>query len=515
LDPSGSVRTVTLLPGQTGSVTFADNLLVPATFVKSASGNVNPAQLSLAGAIVQVRSGSPTGTDITSCQTNAAGVCTTDSVLVAGTTYCWAEIAAPTGLAGGANGCFTADNAQAAQPVAVNDAGLFVAVAAQKVDATDPAATLPGAVFDLYRVDAGQGPGVVPVAPSDAAVIPGETWVARTTTGSDGLASFPLEFPGFSYCVVEHQAPANYVLNAKPQCTSVLNGLATVPALLNTLTVADTAQTVTVNAHKFNALVPDTDIPGATYDLYVEGSGPPSATPAVPPEGAVVEANDTWYARATTDNEGNLAFTVPAGYAWCLLEQSAPPDYVLDTGLHCTGVLTAAMAAPADSVALPETQGTVHLVAHKFNSMQPDTVIPGATYELLMQGPMPAGFSASTAPSAGDVPAGDSYWGEGTTTAQGLLNFAVPAGYSWCFHELTAPSDYQADPGYHCTAVIDMDSPATASSVALPEVPAPGPHWPLAFTGGPDWKVPLGGVLLILGGVGLLALKRRREAALA
>jgi hypothetical protein len=64
---------------------------------------------------------------------------------------------------------------------------------------------------------------------------------------------------------------------------------------------------------------------------------------------------DEWYARGTTDAHGDLSFTVPAGYAWCLHEEQAPPDYQLDPSMHCTAVLTTSTPPSAGSVALPET----------------------------------------------------------------------------------------------------------------------------------------------------------------
>ncbi len=441
------------------------------------------------------------------CTTDAAGNCTTAPVLVSGDSYCWSEMAAPSGLADGASGCFVASDAQASVPITVSDAGEFVAIAVKKGDAASPSTALPGATFDLYRVDGGKGPGVVPVPPSDAAVETGETWVARATTGASGVASFPLQFPGYAYCMVEQEAPANYLLDPTPHCTEVLTGTTAVPAPVTTLTVDDTEAALTLYAHKFNALAPNTVIPGATYDLYVEGTAPPSGVPNSAPSNAVVEPGDTWYARGTTDQSGDLSFTVPAGYAWCLLEHTAPVDYLPDPALHCTAVLTTSSPPAATTVALPETLATVHVSATKFNSLQPNTVIPGATYELVEQGADPPGYNAPPAPQGDPVLPGDTYWSQGTTNAQGLLTFSVPAGYSWCLHELIAPSGYEPDAGFHCTAMLTTDSSAAAATVALPEVPVGGT---LPFTGGPDLWFAGGAVLLMVGGAGLWLIGRRR-----
>ncbi|HEY3943284.1 MAG TPA: SpaA isopeptide-forming pilin-related protein, partial [Acidimicrobiales bacterium] len=314
------------------------------------------------------------------------------------------------------------------------------------------------------------------------------------------------QFPGFAYCVVEHAAPADYLLDQSPHCTPVLVGTSTRAAPVTTLTVTDTEAAVTLFAHKYNSLDPDTVIPGATYDLYVEGSAPPSGVPSTMPPDAATEAGDTWYARRTTNQSGDLSFTVPAGYAWCLAEHAAPVDYQPDPALHCTAVLTST-STPGDlTVALPETLATVHISATKFNSLQPDTEIPGATYELLEQGSAPSGYPTAAPPTDDPVPAGDTYWGQGTTGTNGVLTFAVPAGHSWCLHELTAPAGYQPDVGYHCTAVLTTDTSAAAASIALPEIPTPGQ---LPFTGGPGLLLVGGSLLLVTGGNGLWLLGRR------
>jgi hypothetical protein len=516
LDPSSASQDLTLSPGTLGTVVFSDPLLVAASFQKVATGNVDSLHVIYAGAVIDVTQASPAGSPVATCTTDVAGRCATQPVLVSGTTYCWSEVSAPPGLQGGANGCFTAHNGQAASPITVSDAGRFVGVGAKKVDAANPDVALPGATFDLFRVDGGHGPDQ-PAPPSDVVAQTGKTWVARATTGTAGLAQFPLQFPGYAYCVVETTAPPNYVTSGTPNCTGVLAGTTTVPAPVVTLTMSDTEATVHLRAHKFNSQQPDTGIPGAVYDLYVQGTAPPSGVPTSPPPGVQSENGDVWFARGTTDSAGILDFTLPAGYAWCLREVSAPADYSLDLALHCTAVLTTESPASSTTVALAETPAAVHLNAHKFNSLQPDTVIAGATYELLAQGHPPADGSSS--PSAGAaVPPGDSFWAVGTTDANGALSFTLPAGYGWCLHEMVVPAGYQMDPAFHCTAVLATDTAAAAMTVALPETPVPNR---LAFTGGPSqWLLAAGLVLVFTGGALLLfgprgpgARRARRGAA--
>jgi len=507
-DPS---QTITVTPAGTADASFQDHLLVPATFQKVVTGNYDPTQLILAGAVIDVTAGTAYGgATVATCTTGATGACTTASSLVSGQRYCWEEVTPPPGLAAGAGGCFTATNSQGAQPITVTDPGLFVGIAVKKVDAASPGTVLAGATFDLYRVDGGTGPDSPTPAPG-APTEPGQTWVARATTDSGGEATFPLQFPGYAYCLVEHQAPANYVLDTAEHCTGVLQGTTQTPAPVTTVTVADSEAQVTVSAHKFNSTVPDTGIPGALYDLYVEGQGPPSGPPSSPRPGTDTEPGDTWWAEGTTDSEGDLSFTVPAGYAWCFHEVAAPTDYDLDPALHCTAVLTAGSPATSTTVALPETLATVYLSARKYNSQHPDTVIPGATYELLVDGSIPPGYDPPPAPPGVPVPDGDAYWTEGTTGPDGLLSFAVPAGSRWCLHEVVAPSGYEPDTSFHCTAVLTSDTPTAPVTVALPEVPVPPAPPVLAFTGGPGLPVVGGGLVLMASGGLLWFLGRRRR----
>lgn len=505
-------QTVVVAPGAPATVSFDDSLLVPASFVKVATGNYNPTQLSLAGAVIDVTAGSAAGGPlVATCTTGTTGTCTTTPTLRSGQPYCWHEVVAPIGLQGGATGCFTADNGQAAQPITVTDPGLFVDVIVKKVDATDPAVTLAGAVYDLYRVDGGNGPSA-PAPPSTAPIEPGQTWMARSTTAQDGEATFPLQLPGYAYCLAEEQPPPGYVLQTAEHCTGVLQGSALVPAVQTMLTLGDTEAQVTVTAHKFNAASPATGIPGAAYDLYVEGTGPPSGPPSPPPPGAPEVNGETYWGSGTTNTSGLLAFTVPAGYAWCFREVSAPVDYVLDTGMHCTAVINAGAPTAATTVAVPETPATVYLGAHKYNAEQPGTVIPGATYELLLEGPPPPGYTLPTPPPGAPVPTGDTYWGEGTTDLLGQLSFAIPAGHRWCLREMVAPAGYQPDTSFHCTALITADTVTDPTTIALPETPTSLPP-ALPFTGSPSLFSGGIGALLILGGALLWLLQRRRRRA--
>jgi len=501
--PQPASQVIDLLPGENGVVTFGDPRLVPAVFEKVATGNVNPAELSLAGAVILVEQGSPGGPPVVECSTNAAGTCMTGVILVSGERYCWSELAAPAGLAGGASGCFTAQDGQANQPITVSDAGKFVSIEVKKVDTANGAVGLPGAVFDLFRVPNNPSPSVVGLP--TAATTPGEVRVGTTVTNSDGIGTFALQLPGYAYCAVEVQPPANYTADTTRQCTDLLTGTTAVPPPVTTLTFRDTEQVVAVSVFKYNSLSPGTVIPGATYDLYVEGATPPSGVPDRVPQDAANEPGDTWYARGATGSDGKLSFTVPGGYAWCVLEVTAPPNYVRDDALHCSAVLTASASPTEKTIAVPETLATVHITAYKYNSRQPDTVIPGATYELVAQDAQPPG-GPSEQPASASVPTGDTFWAESTTDARGVLTFAVPAGYAWCLHEIAAPAAYRPDPAFHCTAVLTADSSSAATTVAVPETPLTGS---LPLTGFPALWMGLAGSALAALGAGAILLERR------
>lgn len=521
LNPQTATQELYLSPGQSSSVSFKDSLYVSASFQKVATGNFNPDQISYAGATVVVTSGStPGGQSVATCTTNSSGMCTTASTLISGDPYCWIETAAPLGLASGASGCFNATNAQSITPITISDAGEFVDVQVAKFDASDPSLPLSGAIYDLYRLDGGTGPNS-PTPPIGATNIPGQTWVARSTTAADGITSFPLQFPNYAYCALEVQAPVNYSLDPHEHCSGVLQGQTSTPAPTITITAYDKPTMVSLSAFKFNSLQPDTGIPGATYDLYVQGSLPPGYSPttiATTPAPAQ-EIGDSWYSRQTTSAQGTLSWSVPSGYRWCLKEVTAPINYQLDPALHCTGLISSLTPKQSSTIALPEVLANIVLNAHKFNSLQPDTSIPGATYELLVNGTAPPGNSAASTPSGLPTPpTGESFWAEGTSNQQGNLSFTIPAGYSWCLHEITAPSGYEKDPAYHCTGILTTDSPPSSLEIALPEVPTPIPSItiPPTHTGfywSSSWWLLIPGGSLLIAVISILLARRRTLCA--
>ena len=194
LDQPDATQRVSLAPGGTGVVTFDDSRLVAASFEKKATGNVDPASVSTAGAVFAVAAAPGSGPSVATCTTDGSGSCTTAATLVAGDRYCWSEPAAPPGLAAATGGCFTATDGQAASPIEVTDRGEFVALDVDKVDAANHTDS-PGRRL-LRSVPHGQGrrpdrPTPPAGAPSEA----GETWTARATTGHRRRRAVPAAVP--------------------------------------------------------------------------------------------------------------------------------------------------------------------------------------------------------------------------------------------------------------------------------------------------------------------------------
>lgn len=588
LDASALVRQTVLLPGAVDVVDFDDPHLVALSFTKVPTANFDPMGLDLAGADFVVRSATPTGPVVASCTTDAGGSCTTASVLLPGTSYCWSETAAPPGFAAGESGCLDTGTAEPATPVVVDEPGEFVAIRALKVEAGDPSHLLAGALFDLYRMDGG-APG--PAAPPGTPALAGGTWVASATSSASGPVAFPLQLPGFAYCVVEVAPPPGYELSQAPSCSAVLEGSTATPPAGATVTIADhpvaapvpvapspaspapeapvaasrpepavsppapgpdaparpapsppspprasspapgaytpapaieppalstrpatpvrpAPGSLRLTGHAYDALQPSSPVAGAVYDLYAVGTGlafAPASEPVGPAPARV--GGQTWVARSRTDSRGDLAFVVPAGYAWCLRQVAAPPDFVLARGERCTTVLAGGDARAAASVRLPEQPLMVDVQAHKYNTLEPGTSIAGATYDLYSEAVRAPG-ARDPAALAGPGPArlpGAVFYERGVTGRNGMLVMEVPAGYAWCLKELRPPPGYRYDAGSHCTTVLGTASAVAPVHLALPELPRhlpppPRPAPELPFTGidlGP--LIGAGGALVVLG----------------
>ena len=223
---------------------------------------------------------------------------------------------------------------------------LFVA----KHNATEPGQGVPGATYDLYVV--GTPPQSAPATPDPlAASQPQMTWYAQGVTDAGGHLGFTIPV-GFSWCVAERSVPSPWILDPALRCTGIINDGE--PDPVRTVAVAEQPSMIDLVAQKYNAEKPGTVIPNASYALFVVGPFPLGWEPPTPPAGLTIPQGHSFFALGTTDEAGQLNFQVPAGFAWCFQELVVPPGYLLDEGLHCTGILASKSPTEGFKLALPE-----------------------------------------------------------------------------------------------------------------------------------------------------------------
>ena len=233
--------------------------------------------------------------------------------------------------------------------ITFRDAPITTTITVHKANSTQPGTGVPGAVYDLYAVDPGPAGGVPEHPPTDAAVLAQLSWYDRGTTDDAGHLHFTVPV-GSAWCVLEHSSPPGFTLDPALRCTSGV-----VEHAPRTIAVAEVPHEVTLAVHKYNAVQPGTGIPHAVYDLFVTTPFPTGFAPPAPPSGVAIPSGMAFFASGVTGNSGDLHFTLPSGYHWCVRERTAPADYVLDPALHCTaGVLTTSSAQHPTVVAVPE-----------------------------------------------------------------------------------------------------------------------------------------------------------------
>lgn len=255
---------VTVPPGQVVEVDVANTPRSTVAFEKVPAGDVDPAQVTLAGAVFVVTgphdpptdppiigdegpdSGEddPPSTDdageddepgpddedapgeapeVGRCTTGPDGRCALPELaLLSHRRYCYREVVAPAGFGPVEPGCFTAGPPATVHTVVVDEPSTFTEIDGDKRDAVD-GRPLAGAVYDLYRATP-EGDPVLPTppAPDDAEVLDGHTWVGRAESDEDGRLDWPLQLPGHRYCAVEHRAPEGYARADEPVCSDVL-----------------------------------------------------------------------------------------------------------------------------------------------------------------------------------------------------------------------------------------------------------------------------------------------------
>lgn len=503
LRPTIYVPSAQIVGAATGSTRIARSLSVNSgvptgTISLEKQGDAGP-YLDLAGAEFDVLDGA--GQIVDTLTTSSLGTAGPTEDLPIGTytvhetTPPWGYLPAPDQTVTVAAGATTTVSLTGALIEHAKRASLGV----QKIDATTMR-PLGGATFHLERDPLKSG-----VFSED---------LGTCLTNDQGICALPSGaslLPG-DYRLTETAAPPGYHVRADPVVFITL-----IPGEVRSVTFADDAIETSLPVDKRNASQPGVGVPDAVYDLFAVDPGPLGGPLGPPPSDAKALAGATWYARGTTASDGTLVFTVPVGVTWCVVEHSTPPGFLLDPAVRCTsGPLTKASAP----IVIDESEHLVTFSVEKYNSATPGTGVPGATYDLFVEGAIPPGYAPPPVPGQVMVPAGYHYFGAGTTDAGGALHFKVPSGQMWCVRERTAPPGYLLDHALRCTThPIVIDPGPTAITLAVPEIHTPTPKPPvppvkppvLPETGFNSGVLLLGSVALALFGAALLAISRRLE----
>ena len=150
-----------------------------------------------------------------------------------------------------------------------------------------------------------------------------------------------------------------------------------------------------------------------------------------------------------TDTSGQCALSdlLPGDY-W-LEEITAPTNYVISVTPQWITL------APGDStmVRFWDDPAMTTLAVHKFSAEQSSLDIPRATYDLYVVNPGPP-TTPPDRPSDAPLFPGVTFMARGVTDRYGHLQFDVPVGYRWCYHEVAAPAGYVIDPSLHCAVSV-------------------------------------------------------------
>ncbi len=232
--PANPVATITLIPGEVRTITFADEAIVTSLPVEKR--NASQPGIGVPGAVYDLFAvdpgplGGPLGpppSDATAlagatwyARATTSPLGTLVFTVPVGSTWCVVEHSTPVGfLLDPAVRCTSGPLMKANAPIVIDEREHLVTFSVQKYNSETPGTGVPGATYDLFvlgQVPAGYGP---PPTPGSVVVPSGYHYFGAGMTDTQGVLQFLLP-SGQMWCVRERIAPPNYLLDPALHCTS-------------------------------------------------------------------------------------------------------------------------------------------------------------------------------------------------------------------------------------------------------------------------------------------------------